>query len=104
MVLRGDGGGKAPALAHAVHGRTRVARTLKANLRARTRFGITSRREEINGQPGALFFDRDGGLIAVMILDVADGQVQGVSGIVNPDKRRHLGPVGDLGALRRGRS
>src|ERR687896_996047 len=54
VVLRGDGGGKAPALAHAVHGRTRVARTLKANLRARSRFGITWRRKEVNGQPGAL--------------------------------------------------
>jgi len=104
VVLRGDGGGKAPALAHAVHGRTRVARTLKANLRARTRFGITSRREEVNGQPGALFFDREGRLISVMSLDVAEGQIQGVSSIVNPDKLRHLGPLADLEALLRERS
>jgi RNA polymerase sigma-70 factor (TIGR02957 family) len=104
VVLRGDGGGKAPALAHAVHGRTRVARTLKANLRARTRFGITSRREEVNGQPGALFFDREGRLVSVMSLDIAEGQIQGVSSIVNPDKLRHLGPLADLGALLRERS
>jgi RNA polymerase sigma-70 factor (TIGR02957 family) len=104
VVLRGDGGGKAPALAHAVHGRTRVARTLKANLRARSRFGITWRREEVNGQPGALFFDREGRLISVMSLDVAEGQIQGVSSIVNPDKLRHLGPLADLGALLRKRS
>ncbi|MGH2848640.1 MAG: RNA polymerase sigma factor SigJ, partial [Thermoleophilaceae bacterium] len=103
VVLRGDGGGKAPALAHAVHGRTRVARTLKANLRARTRFGITSRREEVNGQPGALFFDREDRLISVMSLDVAEGQIQGVSSIVNPDKLRHLGPLADLEALLRER-
>jgi hypothetical protein len=37
----------------------------------------------------------------VMILDIADGQVQAISSIVNPDKLRHLGPVGDLGALLR---
>ena len=104
VVLRGDGGGKAPALAHAVHGRTRVARTLKANLRARTRFGITSRREEVNGQPGALFFDRQGRLVSVMSLDIAEGQIQGVSSIVNPDKLRHLGPLADLEALLRKRS
>lgn len=105
VVLHGDGGGKAPALARALHGRARVARTLMAWLRAGTRFGgFTSRREEINGQPGALFFDRDGRLITVMILDVAEGQIQGVSAIVNPDKLRHLGPVGDLGALLRKRS
>jgi RNA polymerase sigma-70 factor (ECF subfamily) len=104
VVLRGDGGGKAPALARAVHGRARVARTLMAGLRAGTRYGLTSRREQVNGQPGALFFDRESRLIAVMILDVAEGQIQGVSSIVNPDKLRHLGPVADLGALLRERS
>jgi RNA polymerase sigma-70 factor (ECF subfamily) len=105
VVLHGDGGGKAPALARAVHGRARVARTLTAWLRAGARLGgFTSRREEVNGQPGALFFDRDGGLISVMILDVAEGQIQGVSSIVNPDKLQHLGPVADLAALLRERS
>ena len=38
-----------------------------------------------------------------MILDVADGQIQAVSSIVNPDKLRHLGPVADLNALLRKR-
>jgi RNA polymerase sigma-70 factor (TIGR02957 family) len=104
VVLRGDGGGKAPALKHALHGRTRVARTLIAGLRALTRFGITWRREEVNGQPGALFLDRDGRLIAVMSLDVAEGQIQGVSSIINPDKLQHLGPLADLDALRERRS
>jgi RNA polymerase sigma-70 factor (TIGR02957 family) len=104
VVLHGDGGGKAPALTRAIHGRVKVARTLRAGLRAVTRFGLTSRREEVNGQPGALFFDREGRLVSVMILDVANGQIQGVSSIVNPDKLRHLGPVADLGALLRERS
>jgi RNA polymerase sigma-70 factor (TIGR02957 family) len=105
VVFRGDGGGKAPAAASAVHGRTRVARLLIAGLRAGARFGgITLRREEVNGQPGALFFDRDGRLISVAILDIAEGQIQGVSAIVNPDKLRHLGPVADLEALLRERS
>jgi len=104
VVLRGDGGGKAPALKRALHGRARVARTLIAGLRALTRFGITSRREEVNGQPGALFLDREGRLIAVMSLEVAEGQIQGVSSIVNPDKLRHLGPLADLHALLRERS
>jgi RNA polymerase sigma-70 factor (ECF subfamily) len=82
-----------------------VARTLMAWLRAGTRFGgFILRREEVNGQPGALVVDREGRLISVMILDVAEGQIQGVSSIVNPDKLRHLGPVADLGALLRERS
>src|ERR671937_1668444 len=104
VVFRGDGGGKAPAAARAVHGRTRVARALTAGLRAAIRFGFTLRREEVNGQPGALFFDREGRLISVAILDIADGQIQGVSAIVNPDKLRHLGPVADLRALLRERN
>ncbi len=105
VVLHGDGGGKAPAITRAVHGRARVARTLRAGLRAGPRFGgFSLRREEVNGQPGALFFDRGGRLAGVMILDVADGQIQGVSSIVNPDKLRHLGPVADLRALLRERT
>ena len=103
VVLHGDGGGKAPALARALHGRSRVARTLTAGFsRLRTRLGgFTVRREEVNGQPGALLFDREGELMGVMILDVADGQIQAVSSVVNPDKLRHLGPVADLRALLR---
>jgi len=106
VVLHGDGGGKAPALARALHGRTRVARTLRAGfarLRKLPGGGFNVRREEVNGQPGALFFDREGRLISVMILDVAEGQIQGVSSIVNPDKLQHLGPVADLAALLRER-
>jgi RNA polymerase sigma-70 factor (TIGR02957 family) len=104
VVFRGDGGGKAPAAAHAVHGRAKVARLLIAGLRALARFGgFTTRREEVNGQPGALFFDHEGRLISVAILDIADGQIQGVSAIVNPDKLRHLGPVADLRARLRER-
>lgn len=104
VVLHSDGGGKAPALARAIHGRARAARTLIAGLRNLTRFGITSRREEVNGQPGALLFDRESRLIAVMSLDIAGGQIQGVNSIINPDKLRHLGPLADLGALLRERS
>jgi RNA polymerase sigma-70 factor (ECF subfamily) len=103
VVLHGDGGGKAPALARALHGRTKVARTLGVGLRRAFRFISSTRRAEINGQPGALFFDRDDKLIGVMILDVAEGQIQSINSIVNPDKLQHLGPVADLRALLRER-
>jgi RNA polymerase sigma-70 factor (ECF subfamily) len=105
VVVHADGGGKAPALKRALHGRARVARALIAGLRAGARYaGFTLRRANVNGQPGALFFDHEGRLGGVMILDVADGQIQTVSSIVNPDKLQHLGPVADLRALRRERS
>jgi RNA polymerase sigma-70 factor (TIGR02957 family) len=102
VVFHGDGGGKAPAAARAIHGRDRVARTLIAGLRTLGRLGGYSiRREEVNGHPGALFFDRDGRLISVLSLDVAEGQIQALNAVVNPDKLRHLGPVGDLRGLLR---
>ena len=38
-------------------------------------------------------------MIGVMALDIADGQIQTVRSIVNPDKLRHVGPVADMRAL-----
>ncbi len=100
VVLQGDGGGKVPALARSLHGRDRVARTLLAWARQGFKLaGATFRQVEVNGQPGALLLDGDGGLISVMALDIADGQIQGVRSIVNPDKLRHVGPVSDMRAL-----
>jgi len=100
VVLRGDGGGKVPALARALHGRGRVARTLAVWGRQGARVaGAALRPVEVNGQPGALLLDPEGRLIGVMALDIAGGQVQGVASIVNPDKLAHLGPVGDMRAL-----
>jgi RNA polymerase sigma-70 factor (TIGR02957 family) len=103
VELHGDGGGKAPALARALFGRSRVARTLRNWARAASRLDAWHvRRVDVNGQPGALLHDRRGRLIAVMALDIADGQIQGIRSIVNPDKLRHLGEVADTAALLRG--
>jgi RNA polymerase sigma-70 factor (TIGR02957 family) len=100
VVLSGDGGGKAPALARALHGRTRVARTLLAWSKAGTRIkGFQARLVDVNGQPGAVFLDAGGALINVMELEIADGAIQAINSIVNPDKLRHLGPVADMRAL-----
>jgi RNA polymerase sigma-70 factor (TIGR02957 family) len=102
VELHGDGGGKAPALARALFGRARVARTLRAWSRVSGRLpGIGMRRVDVNGEPGAVFLDADGAVISVMALEVADGQVQGVRSIVNPDKLGHLGRVADTRDLLR---
>ena len=102
VVLHGDGGGKAPAIARSVLGRSRVARTLGAGMRQGLKFsGTVLRRVEVNGQPGAVLLDGDGKLLGVMALDIAGQQVRSVVAIVNPDKLQHLGAVGDLGALLR---
>jgi RNA polymerase sigma-70 factor (ECF subfamily) len=100
VVLRGDGGGKVPALARSLHGRSRVARTLKAWARqGAKRPGSSFRPAEVNGQPGALLLAPDGSLISVMALEIADGQVQCVNSMVNPDKLRHIGALTDLRAF-----
>jgi RNA polymerase sigma-70 factor (TIGR02957 family) len=94
VVLQGDGGGKAPALARPLFGANRVARTLVNWRKAGARIGrIEFRRVNINGQPGALSYDADGHLINALTVDVADGQIQAVRSIVNPDKLAHLGDV-----------
>ena len=99
VVLHGDGGGKAPALARALFGRRRVARTLTAWFRQRTKVPEPELREvEVNGQPGAVLM-AGGAVVSVMALDMADGRVQGIRSIVNPDKLGHIGPVADWGAL-----
>jgi hypothetical protein len=101
VELTGDGGGKVPALARTLRGRSRVARTLIdwARLAARAP-GRSLRPVEVNGGPGALYLDAQQRLIAVVALEVAGGQVTSISAIVNPDKLTRLGPVADFGSLR----
>jgi RNA polymerase sigma-70 factor (ECF subfamily) len=100
VVLHGDGGGRVPALARALHGRARVARTLVAWVRVATRTdGVSMRPVEVNGHPGAMLLDPEGRLLGVWSLDIADGRIQAISSVVNPDKLGHLGPVGDLRVL-----
>jgi RNA polymerase sigma-70 factor (TIGR02957 family) len=94
VTLRGDGGGKVPALARPVHGRNRVARTLRGFSRAGPRFGVAALREvEVNGEPGIVALDREGGLVAVIAVEIHAGQIQALNSVVNPDKLGHLGPV-----------
>jgi len=96
VVLRGDGGGKAPALGHSIIGRSDVARTLLAWVRMGMRFGGSIERVTVNGGPGALVLDPNGLLIGVWALDIVGGAVRGVASIVNPDKLRHVAEVGSL--------
>ena len=102
VQLTGDGGGKVPALARSLRGRNRVARTLVNWFRQAARVpGVSSRPVEINGGPGALLLDAQQRLISVFALDIAAGQITSISGIVNPDKLTHLGPVADHKSLLR---
>jgi RNA polymerase sigma-70 factor (ECF subfamily) len=99
VALHADGGGKVPALARPINGRERVARTLSAGMSALPRLGVRIHATEVNGQPGAMAFDAQDRLVGVIGLGIADGQIQTIHSIVNPDKLRHFDRVGDLGAL-----
>ncbi len=96
VVVYADGGGKAPAFPHPVHGRDRAMRLLAGPTARGYRLGVVGMRTvAINGQPGAIFFDRDDRPVAVVTVDIADDQVQSVRAIANPDKLRHLGTFPD---------
>ena len=96
VVLRGDGGGKAPALGHSIVGRTDVARTMLAWARLGRDAGGSVQPLTVNGGPGALVWDAEGQLLAVWALDIADGAIRGIASIVNPDKLRHIANVGSM--------
>ncbi|MGP3955861.1 RNA polymerase sigma-70 factor [Nonomuraea sp. 3N208] len=101
VSMVGDGGGKAPQLAKAVIGAQNVARLLASVFPRMALIGVTGEPHEVNGQPGAIFRDRDGKVLHTLALDVLDGQIQTIRAVINPDKLRHVGPVADAWAIDR---
>jgi RNA polymerase sigma-70 factor, ECF subfamily len=98
VQMIGDGGGKAPQW-KPIRGAENVARLLAAIVTPLLQVGIVVEPHEVNGQPGALFRDRDGKILNTMVLEILDGQIQTIRGVLNPDKLGHVGPVADAWAL-----
>jgi RNA polymerase sigma-70 factor (TIGR02957 family) len=101
VVMIGDGGGKGAARREPLHGSDRVARFLLGLFRRAQKDRSYAEPALVNGQPGAVAYDADGRVGGVFALDIADGRVQAVRSVINPDKLQHLGPTSDL-YLRRG--
>ena len=102
VVLTGDGGGKAPALTQPLSGRSDVARAVAGFVGRLVAIpGVSLRLVEINGGPGALFLDPSERLLGVSALEVVDGEITSIRGIVNPEKLAHLGPTANIGTLLR---
>jgi RNA polymerase sigma-70 factor (ECF subfamily) len=97
----GDGGGKAPQFARAITGAEKVARVLASMLPWLVRIGVEVDPHEVNGQPGAIFRDRDNKVLNTWALDILDGQIQTIRSVQNPDKLGHVGPVADAWAVAR---
>ncbi|UBU16319.1 RNA polymerase sigma-70 factor [Nonomuraea gerenzanensis] len=95
----GDSGGKAPLWGKGVFGAENVARMLAAFVRPFVRIGGVVEPHQVNGQPGAIFRDRDGRVVNTLTLDILGGRVQTIRAVINPDKLRHLGPVADAWAV-----
>jgi hypothetical protein len=88
-------------LARSIIGAEKVARVLASIFRWLVRIDVTLEHREVNGQPGAIFRDRDGRVLAAMTLDILDGQIQAIRSLNNPDKLRHVGPAADAWATAR---
>ena len=94
VAFFGDGGGKVRgAIPRPVFGRDRVTRLLLGFARTGAELDLRMRLAEVNGQPGAVFFEPDGSPFSVIAVDVAEGAVTAVRSVVNPDKLRHLAPL-----------
>ena len=101
VQLVGDGGGKAPQLARSIIGAEKAARVLASIFPWLARIEVTLEPHEVNGQPGAIFRDRDGKVLSTLALDILDGQIQAIRSVQNPDKLGHVGPVADAWAVAR---
>lgn len=94
-----DSGGKAPLWGGGVFGAGNVARVLAAIAGPFDRIGGVAEPHEVNGQPGAIFLDRDGRVVNTLAFDILNGRIQTIRAVLNPDKLRHLGPVADAWAV-----
>jgi RNA polymerase sigma-70 factor, ECF subfamily len=101
VSMVGDGGGKAPQFKKPLSGAARVAQMLVAMMSALDTVGVVAEPHEVNGQPGAIFRDRDGKVLNTLVLDILGGQVQTIRAVINPDKLGHVGPVADAWAITR---
>jgi RNA polymerase sigma-70 factor (ECF subfamily) len=99
VQMVGDSGGKAPLWGKGVFGAENAARVLAAIVAPFVRIGGVVESHEVNGQPGAIFRDRDGKVVNTLALDILDGQIQTIRAVINPDKLGHLGPVADAWAV-----
>src|SRR3954447_15297320 len=99
-AVGGENGGVPPAWPRPIVGRDRVVPLLAGLGRPSEEMGVTMRRTEINGAPGALVLDDEERILYVVLIDVAPGGViEAVRTVRNPAKLAHLGPVGDLRAV-----
>ena len=101
VLFYGDSGGKGEAtFITPLYGREHVARLIRMQVRRTLQLGASLSAAWVNGQPGVLAHDTDGGLIAVIAFDVLDGQIQAIRVVANPEKLGHIGRISRTWHLR----
>jgi len=101
VLFYGDSGGKDEATFIApLYGREQVGGLIRMQVQRTLKLGAELSSAWVNGQPGVLARDADGGLIAVIAFDVLDGQIQAIRVVANPEKLGHIGPVSRTWHLR----
>jgi RNA polymerase sigma-70 factor (ECF subfamily) len=99
VQLVADSGGKAPQWGTGMFGGANVIRLMTALIPDFARIGGIVEPREVNGQPGAIFRDRDGLVVTTWTLDILDGRIQTIRAVTNPEKLGHVGPVADAWAV-----
>jgi RNA polymerase sigma-70 factor (ECF subfamily) len=99
VQLLSDSGGKAPQWGRGAFGAENVARLLGSFLPWLEQVDVTIEQHELNGQPGAIFRDREGRVLNTWTVDILDGRIQAIRTVLNPDKLAHVGPVADAYAV-----
>lgn len=90
VVATSDGGGKFNAARRPVHGAERVAKMMVGITRVRRAELAGVDEVDVNGVPGLVLRRHDGSPQSVVVLDAAEGRIQAIHTIVNPDKLRHV--------------
>lgn len=89
VVMRTDGGGVVPAARHPVQGPRKVAPLLLGLTRLYR--GARIRMVRVNGAPGFVV-ERDGVVLGVATMSVAEGRITSIESVANPEKLRHVRP------------
>jgi RNA polymerase sigma-70 factor (ECF subfamily) len=89
VVLRSDGGGKAPALPHPIYGAGIIARTIMHGLKKLAAQNVLQRLVRINGEPGIVSY-LEGRPQSAFVLQESEGRIEVIYIVTNPEKLSHL--------------
>ncbi|HVX43893.1 MAG TPA: RNA polymerase sigma-70 factor [Mycobacteriales bacterium] len=95
VMLIADSGGKAPQWGKGIIGAENVTRVLVSLIAPSRQVGVTVEPHELNGQPGAIFRDREGKVLNTWTIEIEGGRIQAIRAMLNPEKLGHMGPVAD---------